>query len=78
MTRLQIIPEGEAPDMTCQACLSITITGTSDDIGRTMDVITAQPGVAITVEPEGWTDKTFYGWERSQAVWETGATDGQG
>lgn len=68
MSRVQIIPEEQAPDLQCQAQLTITVVGESDTVGRILDDIEARPEVTITDEPRGWL-RVFYGWERIIPCW---------
>lgn len=66
---LQILDDDddEVPSETLE--FTLRLTGSTDDIGRLLDILSAVSLAAaprVEFDPPGWT-RTFYGWEKD--VW---------
>jgi hypothetical protein len=56
----QILDDDEVPSETVE--FTVRITGSTDDIGRLLDFLSASTHPRVEFDPPGWT-KTFYGFE---------------
>ena len=58
--------DAEVPSETVQ--LTLRIFGSTDDIGRLLDMLSASTQPRVEFDPPGWT-RTFYGYEKD--IWKT-------
>lgn len=56
--------DDEVPSETLE--LTVRITGSTDDIGHLLDMLSQSTAPRVQFDPPGWTH-TFYGWEKD--IW---------